>query len=254
MLLSICRDIWKLCVATAKCSSECKYSSTNVPFGVQVHPLSDPNLVCSFPQCLIPSAYLLSFLILPFSGLFLPLSLKHHALLLISRGELLWSLLESPAVSSSCRTPVQGPLQIICKAGTTHICIQMSCSVFPHEDSRQYARKLSISDGEMTPERHSDSLCQSRRDKFSFQIRCFWPCFSWVAACYHNTNGAQCLSSRQATTVLNVVPNMRHKSFLRIKVNGCTFNTQASRPGLEKQMCKEWSDLLAIWELGKKNA
>ena len=138
--------------------------------------LSVLNLVHSFPPCFVPSASPLSFPVLPFRSLFLPLSFCISkgpcSSVLISLGEsggmLWWCILESSAESSSCRTPAQCPLQIICKARTTCTCTQMFCSLFPHEDSRQYARKLSISDEEMTPKRHSDSLCQSRRDRFSF--------------------------------------------------------------------------------------
>lgn len=134
--------------------------------------LSVPNLVCSFPLCFVPSASPLLFPILPSgvsSCLYVSASLKHHALLCSSlgksRGMLFWCTLESSAESSGCRTPAQCPLQIICKAGTPYMCTQMFSSLFPHEDSGQYA---SISDGEMSPKRHLDSLCQSRRDRFSF--------------------------------------------------------------------------------------
>lgn len=57
--------------------------------------LSVPNLVCSFPPCFVPSAFPLSFPVLSFRSLFLPLpfrpmfvsaSLKDHALL----GSYLW--------------------------------------------------------------------------------------------------------------------------------------------------------------------
>ena len=151
--------------------------------------------------------------------MFVSASLKDRALLCSSLrervgGMLLWCILESSAESSGCRTPAQCPPWIICKAGTRHTCAQMFCSLFPHEDSRQYARKLSISDGEITPKGHSDCLWQSRRDRFSWEIRWVWPAFFRASACYCNTNPAQCLwVSDKRPLCWTFVPSMKQGHF-----------------------------------------
>lgn len=125
-----------------------------------------PNLFADFICVFFLLPYLFWFSCFP-SGPFLCLCLFVLVSLKESRGPSLWCVLDSSALSSGCRAPAQCPLQITCKAGTPCTYTQMFCSHFPHEDSRQYARKVSISDGEMTPKRHLYSLCQSRRDRFS---------------------------------------------------------------------------------------
>lgn len=167
MLLSICQDIWKLCALQPNAGFECKYSSTNLPFGVQVHPLfSVLSLGCSFPLCFVPFASPLSVLFKrAFSSLCLSESVKDHALLYSS----LWAGVCCCGVSFSHLRAQAAELQPRAHSRSSakhaHKCFVV---FFPHEDFRKYARKLNVSNGEMTPKRHLNSLCQSRRDRFSF--------------------------------------------------------------------------------------
>lgn len=138
---------------------------------------------------------------LPFRSLFLPFAsaskgrLSSGLLSLWRRaGVHCYSVLLNHLLRAQAAEPQpSGHCRITCKAGILCTYTQIFCSHFPHEDSRQYAKKISIFDGEVTPKRHLYSLCQSRRDSFSFKER--WFSLLSPSACYHNTNSAQCLGA-----------------------------------------------------------
>lgn len=226
--------------------SESKCSSCNLPSGVQYILLLSWNLFADLICVFFPLPYLFCFSCFPsgaFSCLCLSASKGQWSFGLLS----LWTevhcysvLLNHLLRAQAAELQPSAHCRITCKTSTLCTYTQMFCSHFRHEGSRQYARKLSIFDGQVTPKRHLYSLCQSSRDRFSFKER--WFSLLSPSACYDNTNSAQCLGAADKRPLCGTF------SFFRITTPWFIVNTQDSYPGLEKEVIKECnlSELLEI--------